>query len=119
MTRVLIVDDEPDIRDTLQEFLADAGFAVTTAADGAIAMDQLTEERPCLVILDLIMPVLDGNELIERMRESEELADVPIVITTSDPARAPSGIPVMKKPMNLNRLLTVVRQHCDPSDAAC
>jgi DNA-binding response OmpR family regulator len=117
MTRVLIVDDEPDIRDTLQEFLADAGFAVTTAANGAIAMDQLTEERPCLVILDLIMPVLDGNEVIERMRESEELAEVPIVITTSDPARAPAGIPVMKKPMNLNRLLTVVRAHCDPDHA--
>ena len=110
---VLVVDDEPDIRDTLEEFLVDAGFVVRSAANGAQAMDCLARALPCLVILDLLMPVVSGNEVIERMRQSERLANVPIIITTSDPSRAPSGIPIMKKPMNLGRLLSVVRQHCD------
>lgn len=115
MTHVLIVDDEPDVRDTLEEFLADAGFTVRTAADGAAAMACLEEELPFLVILDLLMPVLSGNEVIERMRESDRLGKVPILITTSDPSRAPSGIPLLKKPLDLGRLLTLVRQHCEPS----
>ncbi|CAN5717566.1 N/A [soil metagenome] len=109
---VLIVDDEPDILDTLEDFLGDAGYPTCRAMNGALAMDCMAEELPCLVILDLRMPVLDGNEVIERMRSSERLSDVPILITTSDPSRAPRGIPILKKPMNLSRLLVAVRENC-------
>lgn len=109
---VLIVDDEPDIRETLEEFLTDEGFAVRGAADGAQALQILSDELPCVVVLDLIMPVLDGNELIERMQEDSRLTRVPIIITTSDPSRAPRGIPVMKKPVDLVGLLEAVERHC-------
>ena len=109
---VLIVDDEADIRETLEEFLSDEGFAVLSAANGAQALHILTDEQPCLVLLDLMMPVLSGNEVIEHMQNDERLASVPIIITTSDPSRAPPGIPIMKKPLSLVGLLDAVQRHC-------
>ena len=110
---ILIVDDEQDIRDTLAEFLADAGYEVQTAADGAAAMKALTDaEVPCVVVLDLAMPVLSGNEVITRMQQSARLAAVPIIITTSDPSRAPRGLPIMKKPIDLRELLAAVEARC-------
>src|SRR5690606_14196741 len=90
---VLIVDDEKDIRETLEEFLVDEGFEVRTAADGGEALGLLTDsELPCVVILDLMMPVLSGNDVIDRMQQSQRLAPVRVIITTSDPSRAPSGV---------------------------
>lgn len=110
---ILIVDDETDIRETLEDFLTDAGFEVRTAADGAAALRVLHEpELPCVVILDLIMPVVDGNEVIAAMQQDQRLCKVPVIITTSDPARAPQGIAMMRKPVSLQSLLVAVQRMC-------
>jgi len=110
---VLIVDDDADIRASLQDFFEDQGFEVATAADGLQALDLLEEEKlPCVVVLDLLMPQLDGNEVYDRMQKDPRLANVPVIVSTSDPSRAPSGALIMRKPVNLDRLLRVVRQHC-------
>jgi CheY-like chemotaxis protein len=113
MPAVLIVEDEADLRESLQEFLEDEGFAVVTASNGAEALGLLeTEALPCLMILDLIMPVISGNELFERMKKDARFCSIPVLVSTSDPSRAPRGVPVMKKPVDFDRLLGVVRQHC-------
>jgi CheY-like chemotaxis protein len=110
--KVMIVDDERDIRDTLEEFFRDEGFDVATAANGAEALDQLArDELPGTVLLDLVMPVLGGVEVYARMQADERLKKVPVIISTSDPSRAPSGVLIMKKPIDLNRLLVAVRQN--------
>ncbi len=113
MKRVLIVEDERDLLDSLQEFFEDEGFAVQTANNGAEALSLLdAEELPQVVLLDLTMPVLDGNELYARMRSEPRLAGIPVIVSTSDPSRAPSGVLIMKKPVNLNSLLGAVQSHC-------
>lgn len=110
---ILIVDDEADIRDSLQEFFEDEGFAVATAANGEQGLAQLRAgPLPCVIILDLLMPVLDGNEMYEQMQADPALSGVPVIISTSDPRRAPSGVLTMKKPVSLMRLLATVRQFC-------
>lgn len=110
---ILIVDDEPDIRELLEEFFREEGHAVTTAADGAAALRWLERGgAPSVVILDLLMPVMDGLELYKAMQEDPRLSQIAVIISTSDPGRAPSGVLTMKKPVNLTRLLAVVRQHC-------
>lgn len=110
---ILIVDDEADIRDSLQEFFEDEGFAVTTAANGAEGLAALRSgEPPGVIILDLLMPVMDGTEMFEQLQADPTLAQLPVIISTSDPRRAPSGVLTMKKPVNLARLLTTVRQFC-------
>jgi CheY-like chemotaxis protein len=110
--KVMIVDDERDIRDTLEEFFRDEGFDVATAANGAEALEQLSNgDLPDTVLLDLIMPVLGGGEVYARMQADERLKKVPVIISTSDPSRAPSGVLIMKKPIDLNRLLVAVKQN--------
>jgi CheY-like chemotaxis protein len=113
MNRVLIVDDEPDFRDSLQEFLEDKGYEVDAAANGAEALDLLrSNDLPCLVVLDLAMPVLDGRATYCAMQQDPRLSRLPVIVSTSDPARAPSGVPILKKPVNLQRLLMAIEQQC-------
>ena len=81
MKGVLIVDDEEDLRESLREFLEHEGCAVSTAADGAEALQYMVDGLPGLVILDLLMPVMSGNELYARMQNDERLCGVPVVIS--------------------------------------
>ena len=106
---VLVVDDEPDIRESLRDALGDEGYSVVVAANGREALKILPSlTRPCAVILDLIMPVMSGTELYAAVRATPALADIPILISTSDPSGAPSRVPVMRKPVDLDRLLLVL-----------
>ena len=109
---ILVVDDEPDIRESLQELFEDAGYQVVTAADGAQALALMDGETPCVVILDLLMPNVTGNQVYDSMRRDARLSDVPVIIATSDPSRAPRDVPVLRKPIDIRRLLDVVREHC-------
>jgi two-component system, chemotaxis family, chemotaxis protein CheY len=76
--RVLVVDDEPQLREVIAEILAGEGYRVTTAADGAQGLERLRRERPDLIVLDLMMPVLDGWAFIEAARKMTGDA-IPIV----------------------------------------
>jgi CheY-like chemotaxis protein len=114
-TTLLIVDDEQDILDSLAEYFEDHGFNVATARNGSEAWAVLTGGKPPdVVLLDLLMPVMGGNVLYDRMQADPRLAQLPVIISTSDPSRAPSGLIIMKKPMKLERLLGVVRQAAEP-----
>jgi len=90
----LIVDDDEGIRDALGEILRDEGFPVATAANGEEAMTWLRQERPrsCIVLLDLMMPVMDGDEFLRRKRLDPELEALPVIIITA------SGRPVDPTP---------------------
>lgn len=79
-TRILVVDDDPDIRSLLRELLERAGHEVLTAEDGRGALRSLYEERPDLVVLDVAMPELDGWGTLERIRD---LSDVPVLMLTA------------------------------------
>lgn len=106
---VLVVDDEPDIRESLRDALGYEGYSVFVACNGKEALRLLADlPRPCAVILDLIMPVMSGTELYATMRATPALADIPVLMSTSDPSRVPKLVPVMKKPVNLDRLLKAV-----------
>jgi CheY-like chemotaxis protein len=106
---VLIVDDESDIRESLRDALGDEGYLVAVAANGREALDLLPHlQRPCAIILDMLMPVMNGNEFYAALQAAPDLSDIPVLVSTSDPARAPSELPVVVKPVNLERLLTVV-----------
>jgi DNA-binding response OmpR family regulator len=78
--RILVVDDDPDIRGLLRELLDRRGFTVTEATDGQEALRVFFDERPDLVVLDVAMPGLDGWKTLERIRE---LSDVPVVMLTA------------------------------------
>jgi len=78
--RVLVVDDEPMVRDVLARYLAREGFAVEVAADGVEALDRYGATDPDLVLLDLMLPKLDGLEVFRRMRE---VSATPVIMLTA------------------------------------
>ena len=78
--RILVVDDEPMVTEVVERYLQREGFAVRTAADGAAAMDAFAEMRPHLVVLDLMLPQVNGMEVCRRIRESSK---TPIIMLTA------------------------------------
>ncbi|HMG22066.1 MAG TPA: response regulator [Kofleriaceae bacterium] len=111
---IVIVDDEPGTTETLRDVFEDEGYAVETAYDGHEGLSVLRRlsVRPCVVILDLLMPNLDGIGMFNAMKQDAALADLPVLITTSDPSKAPSGVLIIKKPVDLGILIENVRKCC-------
>ena len=81
-TRVLVVDDERGIRDLLGDILGNAGFEVLQAASGSAGLQQAWREDPDVIVLDLIMPNMDGFEVLTQLRRSPSTQDVPVVLLT-------------------------------------
>lgn len=81
--RLLIVEDDPDLREVLSEFLRREGFEVTTASDGERGLALIEREEPDLVCLDVMMPELDGIEVCRRLRANPKFADLPILMLTA------------------------------------
>src|SRR5688572_3104219 len=82
-SRVLIVEDEPDIRDLVAFHLAREGYAVTTASTGTEALRQVAAARPDLLLLDLMLPEIDGLEVCRRLRRDPAAATLPIIMLTA------------------------------------
>jgi len=80
---ILVVDDEPSVRDALERALKAQHYAVTTAVDGSLALDVIANERPDLVLLDVLMPVMDGFEACRRLRELGDRTPV-LMLTARD-----------------------------------
>lgn len=76
MSKLLVVDDEADLLAELQPLLERSGFAVVTAADGLQALDAVRREKPDLVILDVMMPRLNGREVLRRLRQQNDWTPV-------------------------------------------
>ena len=80
---VLVVDDEPNVRDYLAQILRDAGFNVVTAGDGNEAMDMIRENPPDFISLDLVMPRKSGHKLLYELRKDRKLSQIPVLIVTA------------------------------------
>ena len=119
--RVLVVDDDRTIRGFVADVLADEGYEVKTAGDGSEALAVSREWRPDLIVLDLMMPVMDGWTFRARQRQEDELASVPVVVTSAATTlrinrRALEPCVVLPKPFELDALLGAV-QSCAPVHA--
>ena len=109
---VLVVDDEEGVRETLCDLIELVGCKAVAASNGAEALTLLRDARPCLIILDLLMPVMSGQEMLAAMQDQPDLASLPVVISTSAPSRAPKGVPVIPKPIDVNVMWDWIRRTC-------
>jgi CheY-like chemotaxis protein len=111
---VLLVEDEDDLRETMRDALEFNGYAVVAATDGLAALEELDRiDDICLVLLDLLMPRMNGWDFLEQLRARPALAGVPVVVHSSAPSPAPQGATrILQKPLELQRLLAVVRELC-------
>ncbi len=109
---VLVVDDDPDIRETLRDVIEAEGFPVASAANGREALAVLALGlRPSLVVLDLMMPAMSGWELLAAIRADRALADLPVIVMSASGARAaPAGATCfLQKPIELDALLELLQ----------
>jgi CheY-like chemotaxis protein len=83
MTKVLIVDDSEFFREIYQTALTQGGFEVETAENGQDAMDKMLASPPHLIFLDLVMPVMTGEEVLSAKQKHDELKNIPVVMLTS------------------------------------
>lgn len=98
MARILIVDDEPDLRGMVRLILELAGYEVVEAHHGGAALQRISEERVDLVITDVMMPVMNGTELIDRLRDDPQGANLPIIVLSASPHSVKRADHVMRKP---------------------
>ena len=81
--KILIVEDEPDIREAMAEAIAQAGFTVVLAENGAVGLQKAQAEEPDLILLDIIMPVMDGHEFLKRLRLEPWGKTVKVIMLTA------------------------------------
>ena len=113
MQRVLIVDDNPDIREVLGTYAAKEGFEPITAKDGFEALDLFRKTSPAVILLDVMMPGMDGYRVCERIRSE---SDVPIILITAkgEDYERVMGLDIgaddyIVKPFNANEVMARVR----------
>ena len=116
--RILIVEDDSDLREALSEVLRDEGYSVAMAADGREALDRLRRHlRPSLILLDLTMPVMNGWQFRAEQRQDPALSGIPVVVLSAGDHLAEQMVPLgiadyVRKPIRLDHLLQTIERYC-------
>ncbi|HEX2573152.1 MAG TPA: response regulator [Polyangia bacterium] len=114
MKTLLIIDDEFSLVESLTELLSWEGYEVVTAANGRQGLEQLERSSPALVLLDYMMPVMDGMQVLRSLRSNPAYRDLPVVLMTA----APMGLPphekgwtaLLRKPFTAADVLRVIER---------
>jgi CheY-like chemotaxis protein len=107
--KILLVEDNPDVRRLYAIGLNQRGFEVKLAANGAEAVERVASERPDYILLDWVMPLMDGSEVVERLGHEDGIASIPIIVISGQPA--PQALPPrircwLTKPLTIDELVT-------------
>jgi CheY-like chemotaxis protein len=114
---ILVVEDERPLRETIQWLLEDEGMTVEPAANGRVALELAARERPALVVLDMALPVMNGDGVADGLRQMYG-QQVPILLTTADGRAAEKAVRVgayayLQKPFDIDMLLQEVKRGLD------
>jgi CheY-like chemotaxis protein len=113
---ILVVEDDKDLREGLAEALRLEGYEVVSVEHGEAALRHLrTGAPPCMILLDLMMPVMDGWTFREELLKDQALASIPVVVMTaasSERARAVASDAILYKPLQMDAVVEVVQEHC-------
>jgi two-component system, cell cycle response regulator DivK len=117
---VLVVDDQPDAREMLAEYLSSCGFVVHTATDGLDAIDVALRVDPSIILMDLMMPRMDGFDATRRLKADARTKAIPVIALTAhsqtngrEMARAAGCDDLLRKPCDLDQLAEEVRKRLD------
>ena len=116
MARVLVIDDEPAIRNILRSSLEASGFEVVLADDGLRGIGVARRQRPDAIVLDLMMPVMDGHTVLDVLRADEKTRSLPVVVLSAltqqavqDRCRAQGVSSFIAKPFDPSDVATALR----------
>jgi CheY-like chemotaxis protein len=119
---VLVVDDDRELVAVLSEALGEYGYRVECAHNGVVALARARERRPVAIILDLVMPQMDGHAFLDSRRSDGDIADIPVIVLTGESlmtheAEALDADVVLEKPVKLLILLEAIHR-CAPPPAS-
>ena len=121
MAHVLVVDDDHVVRRMIVLLLRSNGYGAESAKDGAEALALMRQRRPCLALLDMSMPIMDGWEFRKHQLEDPALADVPVVCITGivhpEDVERILGVPCLRKPVDFPSLIRSVEKFCRQPDS--
>ena len=116
---VLVVEDQADVREMVELLLQLDGFSVCTAGDGLEALDCIASKQPCLILLDVSMPRMDGITFGRLLRRHPDphLARTPVILLTAlintiEAEEATQAVEVIPKPIVIERMVQAVERHC-------
>lgn len=118
MTKILVVDDDAEIRELLHDLLTDEGFRVNVASDGKEALDILQREGGWVILLDLMMPKMTGQEVVERLKTDQALLqDNKVVLMSAGWRLAREGhalksdivVAALPKPFEIDEVLSLLK----------
>jgi len=114
--KILVIDDEPEITDIIETFLENAGYKVKSENSSVIGIERAKTFLPDLILLDIMMPFMDGYEVCKELKKSEATSRIPVIFLTGKDARSDEGKSFeaggdmfIKKPFSCERLLEIVR----------
>jgi DNA-binding response OmpR family regulator len=115
--KILVVDDEKDIVEIISIFFEREGYEVVGAQDGIEALEKIAAEKPALIIMDIMMPKLDGHSVNIKLKENPETKDIPVIIITGkghlrEIVMAKNDVTVadyLEKPFQMKELLEKVK----------
>lgn len=108
---ILVVEDDEDVRDMLEIMLAGRGFETEVARDGPTALLLLERLRPCLVILDLVMPVMSGWQVLDAM-SARGLGDIPVCVASALERKPATAVDSLSKPFVAAAVIEVAARYC-------
>ncbi len=119
--KILVVDDEPEMVKMLADFLAHAGYDVKTAADGQEAFDTISKMLPELILMDILLPKMDGWLVCQKVKADEKLKKIPIILfsgmlagdSPADPAIEKCDY-LIAKPVEMQNLLLKIKEFLPP-----
>lgn len=121
MPTILIIEDDPEIRGITAVLLRREGYVVEEARSGDEALTFLrrSDRDPCLILIDLMMPILGDWDVVDILREEDRILALPVVVlSAAHPDKAPSGVAgFVRKPIDFDLLLGLVRRYCGPAPA--
>lgn len=113
---ILVVEDDDDIRNAIVDLLETEGYSTESAVNGKDALDKLNIiPKPCLVLLDMMMPIMNGREFLDTVMKDSHLAPIPVLIVSAvaDKTNTEGSVGFLKKPIDIEVVLKVVAQYCN------
>ncbi|HYV64617.1 MAG TPA: response regulator [Myxococcales bacterium] len=117
---ILVVEDDRDVREAIAEVLSDGNYVAVPASNGVEALERLRAApvMPCVILLDIMMPMMDGWQFRSEQQRDDSMKDIPVIVLSagadaSDVAAKMEAAGYLRKPVALERLLGIVEQFCE------
>lgn len=121
--KIIVVEDDADIRNLYQEILVGEGYHVELACDGKEALAILADDQraPCLILTDFMMPGMNGGELVHILRQQDCLMSIPVVMISARPVKEAEvhGVEFIKKPVDVDTIVDRVKHYCGIPSEDC